>query len=314
VSQKPVVQATVPSANNAPLPTAVSAVLTWNGVAGATLTYSTAGLAPGDPLVIAAQPPSAVTTTGSNTWSLQVVVTGLLSATASGSTDVVAQDASPFGAGWTFAATDQLIAVSGGVLRAYGTGGWSYYASAGGGSYTSPAGDYGTLTQAGGTYTYTTPDGRKWTFNSSGSQTGWASADGQSLLTYSYSGGNLSTATASDGTVTTFNDSGGRVSTLVTGNGRTTTLAYDASGNLTLLTNPDGGRVTLTYDSSHHLTAESLVGLQDGWSYGSGGGLATLTWGSSGGRGNTAFPRPQPRGSAARSAPAWPSRPTRTGT
>ena len=42
----------------------VSAVLTWNGTAGATLTYSTSGLHPGDPLVIAAQVPSAVTTTG----------------------------------------------------------------------------------------------------------------------------------------------------------------------------------------------------------------------------------------------------------
>ena len=50
----------IQSPNNAALPGSVTAVLTWNGTTGATLTYSTTGLDPGDPLVIAAQVPSAV--------------------------------------------------------------------------------------------------------------------------------------------------------------------------------------------------------------------------------------------------------------
>jgi hypothetical protein len=66
------------------------------------------------------------------------------------------------------------------VLRAYGTGGWSYYASASGGTFTSPAGDNGTLTYANNVYTYTLADGETDTFNSSGDQTSWASTDGQS--------------------------------------------------------------------------------------------------------------------------------------
>ena len=132
---------------------------------------------------------------------------------------------------------------------AYGTGGWRFFASGGGGSFTSPAGDNGTLSQTGGTYTYTTPDGETWTFNSSGYETGWSSPDGQSLLTYTYNGSNhLATMTAIDGTMTTFNYSGGKVSTIVTGNNRTTTLAYSGS-NLTQVTNPDGGVETFSYDA-----------------------------------------------------------------
>ncbi len=281
VAQQPIIQATLQSANGASLPATVSAVLTWNGTAGATLTYSTSGLHAGDALVIAAQAPSAVTTTGAYSWSLTVIVPGQSNMTASGTAYVVAQDSSPFGAGWTFAPVDQLFAVTGGVLGGYGVGGWRYYASAGGGSYTSPAGDNGTLSQSGGAYTYSTPDGQTWTFNSSGYQTGWASPDGQALLTYTYNGSNqLATMTAIDGTTTTFNYSSGKVSTIVTGNGRTTTLAYDASSNLTQVANPDGGVHTFAYDASHHVTGETFANLQNGWSY-SNGALATMTWGNS---------------------------------
>jgi RHS repeat-associated protein len=276
---KPIIQATLQSPNNAALPATVTAVLTWNGAVGATLTYSTSGLAKGDSMVIAAQVPTAVTTTGAYSWSLAVVASGN-NLSASGTAYVVTQDSSVFGAGWTFAPVDQLYSVTGGVLRAYGTGEWSYYASLGGGAFTSPAGDNGTLSQTGGTYTYSTPDGQTRTFDSNGYQTGWASADGQSLLTYTYSGGNLATMQAVDGTTTTFNYSAGKVSTLVTGNNRTTTLAYSGS-NLTQVTNPDGGVHTFAYDGNHHVTGETFANLQNSWSY-SNGALATMTWGSNG--------------------------------
>ena len=227
--------------------------------------------------MIAAQVPSAVTTTGAYSWSLAVVANGN-NLSASGTTYVVAQDSSVFGAGWTFGPVDQLDSVTGGVIMAYGTGGWRYFASAGGGSFTSPAGDNGTLSQSGGTYTYSTPDGQTFTFNSSGYETQWASPDGQSLLTYTYSSGNLATMKAIDGTTTTFNYSAGKVSTIVTGNSRTTTLAYSGS-NLTQVTNPDGGVHTFSYDASHRVTGETFANLQNEWSY-SNNALATMTWGS----------------------------------
>jgi RHS repeat-associated protein len=290
VNVKPIVQATLQSVNNAALPGSITASLTFNGSSTGTLTYSTAGLAAGDPFVIAAQAPSSITTTGRYTYTLVVSVPGQSPQTYNGSTFVVAQDASVFGAGWTFSPVDQLfsIAASGGlpagVLRSYGAGEWSFYTDAGGGAYTSPAGDTGTLSLTAGTYTYSTPDGQKWTFNSSGYETGWASADGQQLLTFTYSGSNLSTMTAIDGTLTTFNYSSGKVSTIVTGNGRTTTLSYSSGSgntNLTAITDPSpGGTDSFTYDANHKATSESFGGLQNQWAYSSSGALATLTWGS----------------------------------
>src|SRR5262249_9677006 len=117
------------------------------------------------------------------------------------------------------------------------------------------------------------------TFDSSGNQTGWKSADGLSLLTFTYSGNNIQTMQAVDGTTTTFNYSSGRVSTIVTGNNRTTSLAYDGSGNLTRVTNPDTGTRNFTYDGSHRVTSESFGVLANQWAYNTSGALATFTWG-----------------------------------
>ena len=111
VSQEPVIQAVIQSPNNAALPASVTATLTWAGTTGATLTYNTTGLVKGNALVISAQVPSAVTTTGAYNWTLSVVANGN-NLTASGTTYVVAEDSSPFGAGWTLAPMMQLYPVS----------------------------------------------------------------------------------------------------------------------------------------------------------------------------------------------------------
>jgi YD repeat-containing protein len=294
IAQTPLVQGTIQTPTSGTLPANINAVLTINGTATATLTYSTTGLDPGDSLALTAQATSAVST-GRYAWTLHAGATGYFDQTVSGIAYVVAQDASPFGAGWTFSPTDRLydIPADGNgphvKLRAWGSGEWRTYTDAGGGSYTSMPSDNGTLSFSGTTSTYSTPDGQTWTFNSSGYQTGWASADGQWLLTFTYSGSIISTETAIDGTQTTFNYSGSLVSSIVTGNGRHTTLAYDASNNLTQVTAPDGGLHTFSYDSvahPHHLIGETAaeagggVDLQDEWAYGTSGALATFTWGS----------------------------------
>jgi YD repeat-containing protein len=285
VSQLPIVQANLQSPNNASLPGSVSAVLTFNGTTAATVTYSTAGLAAGDTLTLAAQASSALTTTGRYAWSLLVMVPGQSNVTVTGIAYVVAQDSSPFGAGWTFSPVDHLydIPADGNgphvKLRAWGTGEWRTYTDAGGGAYTSMGGDNGTLSFSSNAYTYTTPDGQKWTFNSAGYQTGWASADGQEQLTFSYdNSNNLTGMTAIDGARTTFTYSSGLVSAIATANGRTTTPAYSGT-DLTQVTNPDTGLHTFSYDASHHLTGETFANLQDEWAYGTSGTLSTLTWG-----------------------------------
>jgi RHS repeat-associated protein len=229
-----------------------------------------------------------VTSAKAYSWTLTVSAGGS-NLSASGTTYAVPLDGGPFGAGWSFAALDQLYPITGGVLRAYGTGEWRFY-SGSGPTFTSPAGDVGTLTLSGGVYTYQTPDGQKWTFNSSGYETGWSSPDGLSLLTFTYSGSQLSTMQAIDGTATTFSYASGRVTSIVTGNGRTTSLAYDTAThpNLTQVTNPDGGLHTFAYDAGNRVTGETFANLNNEWAY-SGGALATITWGSASSPSTTAL-------------------------
>ena len=208
---RPIVQVTIPSANNAALPSSVTATMTWNGTAvGGTYTYGTTGDSPGDPLTIAVQLPSTsvVSTTGRYPWSVSVQIPGQSTQTFSGTAFVVTQDASPFGAGWTFGPTDQLVSIAAsgsnpaGMLRLYGTGEYSFYK--GTVTFSSPADDAGVLSLTGGTYTYTATDGETETFNSSGYETQWASADGQETLQFRYNGSNqLTGMTAIDGGLTT---------------------------------------------------------------------------------------------------------------
>jgi RHS repeat-associated protein len=287
VSVRPIVQVSVSSANNAALPTQFGAQLTFNGVNGSTVLYSTSGFSPGDTFVLALQSPTTITTTGRYGWSVTVSVPGQTPQTVTGAAYVVAQDASPFGAGWTFSPVDTLVSIAAdsngpaGVLRVFGTGEWRFYQSLGGGAFQSPAGDNGTLSQTGGTYTYSTPDGRTWTFNSSGQETSWASADGQQTLQFRYASGLLAGMTAIDGALSTFSYTGGLLQTIQAVNSRVTSFAYSGS-SLTQVTNPDGGLHTFAYDGNNRLTGETFANLQNGWAYTGAGTLGTFTWGNSG--------------------------------
>jgi hypothetical protein len=105
---------------------------------------------------------------------------------ASGTTFVAAQDGSPFGAGWTLSSVNQLVAIGAdstgpaGELMIFGNGGDRFFAQgASTATFNSPAGDNGALMFNGMNYTYTTPAGEVTTFNSSGYETQWSSADGK---------------------------------------------------------------------------------------------------------------------------------------
>src|SRR5262249_53001783 len=143
---------------------------------------------------------------------------------------------SPFGSGWSFGSIDQLVDIAAdangpaGKLRVYGTGGWRFYS--GTSTFTSPAGDPGTLVKNGdNTFTYSLPDGTKWNFNSSGYETSQVSADGLATISYRYDGSNrISGLTAIDGTLSTFSY-GTNVVTIVTANNRVTTVSL-SGGNL----------------------------------------------------------------------------------
>jgi RHS repeat-associated protein len=285
-SVKPFVQVSVPTDTASSLPSSITATLIFNGVTQTAVTCTVSGAAQGDLLTLSEQVSSAVTMTAAYPYTMQLAMNGKsINRTFTGTAYLVSEDSSPFGAGWTFSKTDQLVSVTGGVIRISGKGGWAFYASAGGGSFTSPAGDNGTLSQSGGTYTYSTPSGMTWTFNSSGYQTQWTSPDGQSVWQYSCNGSNqLTGITAPDGTVSTITYSSGLAQTIAVGGVRTTSLAYSGS-NLTQITNPDGGTHTFAYDGNHHLTSETIGGTQNQWAYTSAGVLGTFTMGSSTGPG-----------------------------
>jgi RHS repeat-associated protein len=288
VSVAPIVQVGWQSDTNGSLPSSVTATLTWNGSVQASKTFQAGSATAGDVLTMALQAPT-VTATGRYPWSVQVSSTGFggnHSGSASGVAYIVVENNSPFGAGWTFGPVDQLVSIAAdsngpaGQLRLYGTGGWRFYTQGVGSTYTSPAGDPGTLVKNGdSSFTYSLPGGRTWNFNSSGYETSQVSADGLATLAYRYDGSNrLSGETAIDGTLSTFSYGTSAV-TIVTANNRVTTLSL-SSGVLSSITNPDGGADNFVY-SGNFLTSESFGILSKSWAYGS-NMVSSITLGGSG--------------------------------
>src|SRR5262249_50804912 len=155
-----------------------------------------------------------VTTTGLYPWTLKVVTKlssgASLTSTTSGVAAVVVNTNSPFGAGWSMAGVDQLVAVSGGVILVYGHGGSRYFAQGGGNTYVSPSNDFGSLVKNGdGSYTYTAKDQVRYNYTSQG-----------------------------------------RLVTVVDPHNLVLTYTYDGSGRLTGVAEPDGGVTTFTYDGN----------------------------------------------------------------
>lgn len=140
----------------------IEAQLTWNGgTAEPAVTFTPDG--PNEQ-VIGVQQDAPVAESGENGWEITYTLTysgGSQTGRASGNLPVVVQDSSvsgqqdPYGAGWGIDSVDRLIPTTGGILWEYGTGDGEFFTSTGGGSYTSPTGNYGTLTAVSGGYNYT---------------------------------------------------------------------------------------------------------------------------------------------------------------
>jgi YD repeat-containing protein len=287
VSQRPIVQVVLRGSS---LPAGSSARLKVNGL-DSPVVYLNPSVALTPPLLFALQASQTLTQTGRYTWEVVVQPANQVPITLRGVSYVVAQDASPLGAGWSFAGVDRLVPIDpvthGGVtypagrLRVYGSGGWRFYE--GSTSFTSPPGDNGTLAVSGAGFTYTTPDGQVRTFNSSGHQTRWDSADGSENLQYRYDGsGRLTGVTAIDGALATLTYSGLLV-TAQTATGRTTTLGKSGAGDLTSITNPGGtGQRAFTYHGATHRVATEAYGqyLSGSWQYTAAGAVEADTWGS----------------------------------
>jgi YD repeat-containing protein len=278
VQPRPIGEVEVPTDKSRGVPTQISAQLTFNhGTPQNPRVFTTTGHAPGDTYLVGDQVAAPIAQSGVYPWSLRVQVTYPDNSTSvreeNGKALVVVNDNSPFGAGWTLAGLNQLIAVppdptspndSGGMLMLYGSGAAPrFFTQSGSGTYTSPADDFGTLTQntSDGSYTYTSKYGIHWNFDSTGLlQT---IQDPHNLaVTFTYAGGQLSTIALPDGGVTSFSST-----SIQEPGGRTLTLGIDQSNNLTAVTDVDGTLRGFSYDNQHRLTNESWPPLSATFTY-----------------------------------------------
>ncbi len=246
-------------ATGSSVPTAVNAKLTFNGTAGTTWYYNTSGFIPGDIQQIALQSTATGLTTGRYSYSVQVVDERSTNTTStySGTATVLNQSASAFGDGWTLQGLEQVIPATGGVILTLGDNGETLWFSGSpgvGSNYTTPAGDFLTLTKTSTGYTRTLADGTQITYNSSGYENATIDLNGLHT-TYSYNGANLLTSVEDPyGKLTTLTYSSGELSAIQDPAGRLTTFTFSGS-KLQSLEQADGSFVTYTYDGTGRMTS-----------------------------------------------------------
>jgi YD repeat-containing protein len=224
--------------------------------------YSTAGHNPGDVYVLGDQVATAVTQSGAYPWTFHVQAMFGDGSTVdqyySGVALVVANDASPFGAGWTLDGLNRLWIGSGGVMMMYGSGAAPrYFTTQCDGTYMSPPDDLGTLVKNGdGTFKYTSKYQVVWNFDSTGLLKTIVDPHGlAATFTYVTVNNNpvLSTRAWPDSSITTFTNTGGAITGIALAGGRSLTLTQ-SGGNLTGITDVDGTARAFTYDGQRHLT------------------------------------------------------------
>lgn len=286
----PVVQARLTNDAALGLPAHVYGTLTWDGARVGGVDYDVSKLSPGGDWVFS-YPAGGSPATGRHTYTLDLFVDYAGTAndhavSVSGQTFVVNRSGSPYGAGWAFSNADALVSVpaSGpypaGVLREFGRGGWAFYADAGAGQYTGPAGDGGSLVAAGGGWTYTSAGGEVSTFDAAGRMTAWFRPQTSETVSYTYDpSGGVATVAWPDGGSDTFAYSGGKLSTITAPGSRVTTLTYTGS-DLTRITDPAGGVHAFGYDGAHRLTCDTQGAAKVSYAYDSNGLASGMTLGA----------------------------------
>jgi YD repeat-containing protein len=253
------------------LPSSVTAQLTLTNSSGTTVftgpvtSYNPSTLNPGDWMQLALPATAAGLASGRYSWQIQVTANyGTQTITSysgsfnliTGSTTPDSQTSSPFGAGWSLDNVERLWPVTSGVIL-QNPDGTSLWFAGSGPSYTSPPGDFSTLTYNSTTQTYTRTltDGTQINFNSSGQQTSIVDRDGNTT-TFTYnSSGQLTSVTDLNGQVNTLTyNSSGQVTTLTDPASRSLGLSINGAGQLTSLTEPDNSVWKYSYDSSNDLT------------------------------------------------------------
>ena len=249
---KPIIAAETQLAPGVAVPTAITAQLTFNGVAGTTYSYSTSGMTAGQALRFALQADGSALATGMYDYSLSVgtTISGVTTyQTFTGKQAIVNRTASEYGANWWLAGLDRLYDSSAGALLVQGDGNTLWFAKSGA-NYLHAAGDtsFSTLVKNGGnTFTLTAKTGEQSNFSTLGLLTSWVDTNANTT-SFAYADRNgdsiaaeLISITDPFGRVTNLNYTSGKVSSIAHFSGRTTSLTI-SSGNLTgyTLTDPDG--------------------------------------------------------------------------
>ena len=178
--------------------------------------------------------------------------------TYTGTATLLNQSSSALGDGWTLDGLEQVTSASGGVILNLGANGETLWFSgspgSGGGTYTSPNGDFSVLTlNSNGTYTRTLPTGDQIDFNSGGYEIATVDLNSQHI-TYTYNGSNeLSSIEDNYGGLTTFSYSGGHLQTILDPASRSTTFTFSGS-KLAAVQQADHSITSFTYDSSGRMT------------------------------------------------------------
>jgi len=294
---KPIIAVETQLAPGTAVPDAVTAKLTFNGVAGTTYSYSTASLVAGQSMRFALQTDGSALATGMYDYTVEIITTKTGVATSqsfTGRQAIVNRNASEFGANWWLDSLDRLVDSGAGALLIAGDGGTLWFPKSGS-TYLHADGDqsYSTLVKNGdNTFTRTTKYGDKANFSTTGLLTSLLDTN-SNTRTYAYADRNSNgianeviSITDPFGRVSTVNYTSGKVSGIAHYSGRTTSLVI-ASSNLTSysLTDPDGaGPLTspvfsFAYSATGKISSRTnAVGNVTSYAFGTGDGrLRTVT-------------------------------------
>jgi RHS repeat-associated protein len=305
---RPIVRVRYALPENAAVPAAVTAKLTFNGVESAPVVYDTSAMNPGNVLEFALQADATNLPTGRYDYTVEVTGPsgggGIEQGAAgsegfdpippgtvvySGRVTVVNGKDSAFGAGWSLGGLHRLWFPSDGVVIE-AAGGLTRFrpTPAGGGEsfglepvvFEGEAGDFTDFVQnQDGTYTWTLTDGTKVHFSAAGLQTGVVDRNGNTT-SYGYDGnGRLTTITDEHGLVTTLTyDGAGKLASITDPAARTTGFTVTA-GKLTTITDAAGEAWAYQYDAAGRLTRATDPTARDTIiTYGAGGRAASAKW------------------------------------
>ncbi len=231
---------------------------------GPAASYDTSALNPGDWMQMALQVNPAGLATGRYNWQVSVSASDQ-NASYSGAFDFLSGSAAannltstPLGPGWSPDNLYRLWPVQGGVIVQNPDNTSLWFAQNGAGSFTTPAGDFSTLSYDPdtATYTRTLPDGTQYLFSSAGQQASIVDRNGNTT-SYAWNSSNeLTSITDMNGQVVTlnYNVSGYLLSAVDPAN-RTLALGYSAPNQLITLTDPDGTVWNYAYTTANQLTS-----------------------------------------------------------